>query len=651
MQRQEREGLCPFPNPTEQRTLHEHCGYVHEQTETATQRVAGEAGGNLCKGACCARIAASRYAVIKAYSVPRRLGAANDYDILLENEVETDYKTMYHQVLPSHIVGESMTAVMDEVLVIGHHNPDTDAICSALAYADLYARLTGLHTVACYLDEIGPETEWLLNHLGLPKPRPIPDVYLRVADVMVMDEVYITPDATIRQAGLLMREQKLGALPVLERGRLIGVIARDLLADRYLDLLQLSAQIERPYAAVMQSLEAEVVGGTATGMLRGNVWLGTFSPEVARENIRPGDILIIEDDHDLQRAGVEVGVSCLIVASTAPIADDVRAEAEARGTVLLRTHHNSLAAAALLEQSIPIERVMERDPLVARPDDLVSEAQQYLRRGRLASLPVVDVDGHYRGQLLRRHLVPQNRRRVILTDHNHPSQAASGVTESDLLAIIDHHNLGGLQTLQPLTMQIDPVGCCCTLVAEAYQRAGLIPSPQLAGAMLGAILSDTVQFRSPTTTPRDQAAATWLAELSGKQIDSLARSMFRARLPNPLPPPDWWVGRDWKTYTFSNTSIGIAQIELVDVAQVMPPVEDLRRELAHAIKREELTTAFLMLTDILEQHSVLLAANEAGERIAEKAFGRVFAEHRLVLPGVMSRKKQMVPPIAAALAA
>jgi manganese-dependent inorganic pyrophosphatase len=280
---------------------------------------------------------------------------------------------------------------------------------------------------------------------------------------------------------------------------------------------------------------------------------------------------------------------------------------------------------------------------------VLSDAQAHLREGNLACLPVLDDDGRYVGLLLRRHLVPQAQRQVILTDHNHPGQAAPGVGESAVLAIIDHHNLGGLQTLQPLIMQIEPLGCTCTIIAELYQRAALAPAPQLAGAMLGAILSDTVQFRSPTTTERDRAAAAWLSQLSGEQIEPLARGLFRARLPDPLPPAAWWVRRDWKSYRFGQTGVGIGQVELIDVESVLPPLDELRRELTAAAEREGLQTAFLLLTDILDGGSILVAANELGERIGAGAFGKPFEAGRLRLPGVVSRKKQVAPQIGASL--
>ena len=538
-----------------------------------------------------------------------------------------------------------------EILVIGHRNPDTDAICSAMAYADLYTRLHGAGAVACHLDELGPETSWLLNHLGLEPPRAISDVYLRVADVMVRDTPQLRPDDSVRRAGILMHDHELSALPVLDADdHLIGMLPRDLLADRYLELLRLGDQIRRPLAAVLAALEAELLVGNPAAILNGKLWLGTFSPMALRGLVGPGDLVIIEDDAELQLAALDSAAGCLIVARSAPLADGLIDAARAHGMLLLRSHHGSLTCAALLEQSFPVAEAIERAPATVQPDDVLSEAQVQLREGNLACLPVLAPNGRYLGLLLRRHLVPQGRRKVILTDHNHPGQAAPGVGESAVLAIIDHHNLGGLQTLQPLTIQIEPVGCTCTLIAEQYQAAGLAPEAKLAGAMLGAILSDTVQFRSPTTTPRDRAAAEWLAALSGEQIDTLARRLFRARLPDPSPPANWWISRDWKVYNVGAQRVGIAQVELVDVEAVLPPAEELRRELTAAVEREGLLTAFLMLTDILEGGSVLLAANAAGESLGRAAFGAPFVGGRITLPGVVSRKKQVAPLVAAALA-
>lgn len=537
-------------------------------------------------------------------------------------------------------------------LVVGHTNPDTDAVCSALAYASFYRWLTGTPTIACHLDDLAPETEWVLEHFGLAAPQPIADVYLHVRDVMDRDVPHLRPEQTIREAGLLMQELSVRALPVVdENDLLIGQVERDALADRYLAQLQLSEEVDLPVALLVQTLHATLVTGDIERRLRDRAWIATMRADTARQMIQSHDIVIVGDQPDVQRAAIDAGADCLILTEDAPLDDAVVAAGTARGIVLLRTHYSPFAVALLLQQSVPIERVMNAAPPRCQEDDLLAEAQTSLRRSGLASLPVVNDRGQLQGVLFRRSLTAQGRRRVILTDHNHPDQTAPGVTESEIVAIIDHHNLGGLQTLSPLTILCEPVGCTCTLIAELYQRHQAPISASVAGGMLAAILSDTVHFRSPTTTERDRAAVAWLEQQSGESAATLARSMFRARLPRPIPPAAWWVESNLKSYTFGEHTIGVGQIELTDIEQVMPPVALLRAELMRVAQQRQMLTAFLMLTDILGAYSLFLSADTTGEQIAERAFGQPFEPGYSQLEQVMSRKKQVVPRIAAVLAA
>lgn len=537
------------------------------------------------------------------------------------------------------------------VLVVGHTNPDTDAVCSALAYAALHQWLTGEPTLACHLDDLAPETQWVLEQFHLTPPHAITDVYLHVQDVMEQAVPHLRPDQTVREGGLLMQAQGVGALPVVdEQDVLVGLLARDALAARYLDQLQLSEEVDLSVALLVHTLDAVLLSGDATQVLRERAWIATMRAETMQQMIQPGDIVIVGDQPEMQRAALEAGASCLILTDHAAIDETVLAPAIERSIVVLQTPYSPFAAALLLQQCIPLARVMQPEPPRCQADDLLSEAQTLLRQSRLASLPVVNARGQLQGVLFRRHLTAQGRRQVILTDHNHPDQTAAGVTESEIIAIIDHHNLGGLQTLRPLTIICEPVGSTCTLITELYQRHGAPLTPNLASGMLAAILSDTVHFRSPTTTERDRAAVMWLEQRSGQKAASLARDLFRARLPRPTPSAAWWVESNLKTYTFSDHLIGIGQIEVTDIEAVMPPVEVLRAELSRVIQERQLLTAYLMLTDILGEYSLLLAADANGERIAEQAFGQPFVGGYSRLQGVMSRKQQVVPQIAAVLA-
>jgi manganese-dependent inorganic pyrophosphatase len=538
------------------------------------------------------------------------------------------------------------------VLVLGHRNPDTDSVCSALAYASFYRWQTGRETVPCYLDDLAPETAWLLSYLGLAPPRPISDVYLRVADVMETQVPSLDGAQTLREAGQLMQRHHVRALPVIEGNRrLIGIVQNDTLAARYLDQLQLPQEIDLPIGTLQRTLEAELLAGPPDAVLNDRVWIATMTSETARTSVGAGDVVIVGNQRDVQEAALAASAGCLIVTDGAPLDARLIAEATRCGAILLRTRHSPFAAALLLQQSVPVDRVMDRGlPAVTiHRDTLLQDAKTQLRRGNLTGLAVIDDNGIFHGMLLRRHLAEQANRQIILTDHNHPDQAAPGVAESQIIAIIDHHNLGGMQTLQPLSIHCDPVGSTCTLIAELFRWHAAPLTSALAGAMLGGVLSDTVQFRSPTTTRRDREIAAWLAEHSGQQIDELAHRMFRARLPDPIPPASWWVSRDMKIFAFSDVRFSISQVELTDVAEVMPPPNDLREALANLVAEHGLTTAFVLLTDILEQSSILLAANAEGDALAERAFSGNLVDGQLVLPGVMSRKKQVVPPLAAAL--
>lgn len=541
---------------------------------------------------------------------------------------------------------------MDTVLVIGHRKPDTDAICSALAYAALYSWQTGRPALPCYLDDLAPETAWLLTHLGLAPPTPVSDVYLRVVDVMDPDPPVLYAGQTLREAGLLMHERQIRALPVIDRERkLVGLIERDALASHYLDQLQLPASIDLPVELVCRALGAELLTGPGDAAIGNRVVIATMSAEAIASKVAPRTVVIVGDQPDIQAAVLAADAACLIVTDDAPIDPALIAEAAGRGITMLRTPSAPFAAALLLQQSLPVDHVMSRDfeAVSVRPEMALQDARAQLRRSNLSGLAVIDEEGTLRGLLRRRQLTEQTSRKLILTDHNHPEQAAPGVAESQIVAIVDHHNLGGMQTLQPLSIFCEPVGSTCTLIAELYRQLGAPLAPALAGAMLGAILSDTVQFRSPTTTERDKTIAHWLEEQSGQRSESLARQMFRARLPHPTPPAPWWVARDSKGFSFGGTRFNVSQVELTDIEAVMPPADELRRALQAQVVEQGLSTAFLLLTDIVEQSSLLLAANPEGEVLAERAFGGSFGERGLALPGVMSRKKQVIPPLAAAL--
>ncbi len=280
------------------------------------------------------------------------------------------------------------------VLVVGHANPDTDAVCSALAYAALHEALTGEPTVACHLDDLAPETCWVLEHFHLPPPQPIADVYLHVRDVMEQAVPRLRPEQTVREGGLLMQALGVGALPVVDDADvLVGLLARDALAARYLDQLQLSEEVDLSLALLAQTLNAVPLTGAPTQVVRQRAWIATMRAATLQHLLQPGDIVIVGDQPDVQRAAVDAGAGCLILTDQAAVDDAVLAVARDRAIVVLQTPYSPFAAALLLQQCVPIGQVMQADPPRCHADDLLSEAQTLLRQARLASLPVVNAQG------------------------------------------------------------------------------------------------------------------------------------------------------------------------------------------------------------------------------------------------------------------
>ena len=286
------------------------------------------------------------------------------------------------------------------------------------------------------------------------------------------------------------------------------------------------------------------------------------------------------------------------------------------------------------------------------PDDLAGDAANTLLASGARALPVVDEDGRVHGVLSRSDLLRARRKRVILVDHNLRSQAVEGLEEADLLGVIDHHNLGDLRTSEPVPVIIEPVGCTATIVHELYRAAGLAPEPAVAGLMLAAIISDTLLFTSPTTTPRDRAAAEALTARAGLALEPFAQELFRARSDYSATTPRELLLGNLKTYEFGGATLAIGQAETLDTSYFAAHEAEFVAELARLKEEGGYDYALFLATDILRGHSAVLYPGQAERRLVGAAFAELVADPGATsadLPGVVSRKKQVVPPLARAL--
>jgi manganese-dependent inorganic pyrophosphatase len=538
---------------------------------------------------------------------------------------------------------------MPPVYVFGHKNPDTDSICSAIAYADLKNKAAGGYFPA-RLGELNRETRFVLEHFDVEEPDFLPHVYVRAQDLMQTDVISAPIDCSIFDVGELLRKHSIHALPVLdEQRRARGVITESSLARSYVQELQVRGLQHRPtrLGRIAETLGARLVLGDPETELRGNILIGAMSPGSMAGYISQGDLLILGDREDAQTVALQCDISCLIITGDFVPSPQVQQQARARGAAIIVTAQDTFATARLINLSVPALDMLDPDVLTVTPDTLIREIEPALVESRAAIALVSDEDGRVIGVLTKSDLVTRRRRRVILVDHSERSLSVAGVEQAEILEIVDHHRLGGLETMDPLMATIAPVGCTATLVLRRYHELGLEPPQEIAGLMAAAILSDTMLLKSPTTTPEDIAAVKHLGQLLDADPLAFGARMYDAKFDTAALSPEAIVANDLKISLLGSTKVGISQVEVGDAAKVMRRKAEILAALAELQARQAFDLMVLMITDIVHEGTELLAMGDT--RLVEKAFGVSLQNHGVYLPGVLSRKKQVVPVISRAL--
>lgn len=551
-----------------------------------------------------------------------------------------------------------------EVLVLGHRNPDTDAIAASVAYAWLKNRIWTREAaergeepahvaVAAALGPPNPETAFALTRFAVSTPRLVADLHLRVGDVMQPPRVWVGPETTLLEIGRLMQETNLKSLAVTDRdGFLLGLVTAGDIAKKYLEERSLVAWTEAPrsVANLQKTLAAELLAGDPEAAVAGKVVIAAMSPESLRRYLAPGDLVLVGDRPSAQKAALAAGAAALVVAGGYPVAPEVISRAAEAGAAVLTTGSDTYTAARLLAMSQPVGLTMTRKVVTFAATDLLDGARKVMIRTKYRRYPVVDEEGRLVGMLSRGGLLDVHGKPVILVDHNERTQAAEGIGEADVWEVVDHHRLGDLQTLSPILFRNEPLGSTSTIVTRMFQEAGETIPGNLAGLLLSAVLSDTLGFQSPTTTPDDRAAAAFLATLAGVEVESFAREVLRAGTALAGQAPREIVREDFKEFSFAGRKVGVAQVETMDMDEVEALAPALRRELAQLAQEQGFGLVLLMVTDLWRGGSTLYAAGPDAA-VVEAAFGQPLVHEKVHLPGVMSRKKQVIPPLARAYAA
>ena len=540
--------------------------------------------------------------------------------------------------------------------IIGHQNPDTDSICSALAYAWLKngGRFTGLYE-ARRAGHVNRETKFALQHFGVDAPRLCTDISPQIKDIDIRTQPGIQGEMSVRAAWNLMREVEIDTLCITdESDELQGLITIKDIADANMELLDTGvlAAANTPLTNLLETLDAELlVGDKDARITEGNICIGT-SPEIMEELVKPGDLVLVSNRYETQMCAIDCGAAALIVCCGSAVPRTIVARAKEKGCYILTTPYDTYAASRLVTTAAPVRHFMRTNRLLKfSVNTPVEDAQKVMASVRHRYFPILDENGKYCGVISRRNLLNVHRKQVILVDHNERTQAVDGLEQAEILEIIDHHRIGSLETVGPVYFRNVPVGCTATILYQMYKEQGVTPTKQVAGLLLSAILSDTLMFRSPTSTILDETTAKALAELAGEDIPAYAEQMFEAGADLTGRDAEDVFRSDFKAFSRGDVKFGVGQsIYMTDNSRAAAEAL-VRPFLPEASRREGLPLIFYMFTDMKTQSTDLMVFGFDAEEIVREAFHVEVKDGMAVLPGVVSRKKQLIPPLLAALQA
>ena len=538
--------------------------------------------------------------------------------------------------------------------VIGHRNPDTDSICSAICYAALKNQLgTGTY-VPFRAGDINRETEYVLGRFGAAVPEECLDVSAQVQDIDIRSMPGTDSMTTMRKAWQTMRDVNISTLPITDDdGNLQGLITLTNLAMANMDMAgtRFLSDSKTPYKNILEVLDGTLVTGDPEGCVEtGKVVVAAASPETLEEVVEKGDVVLVANRYDSQFCAIEMGAACLVVCTGSPVPKTIVSLAQAHGCTVITTPYDTYPASCMITQSVPIRHYMVRDNLLCfRTSDDLEDVKEVMGKVRFVYFPVLDESGKYAGVISRRNLLNLRRKQLILVDHNEKTQCVDGWEEAEILEIIDHHRIGNLETSGPVYFRNQPVGCTATVIYQMYQENCVEITPQIAGLLLSAILSDTLKFRSPTCTPLDQRTAEVLAGIANVDMDELAQAMFESGENIDGKTAGEVYRQDYKTFDQSGLTIGVGQGSFISTANYEKARELITEYLPKARKELEVDMAFYLLTSLQDQSSLVICTGNRAEELISRAFRVEPGPTGHLLPGVMSRKKQFIPPVLRAL--
>ena len=541
-----------------------------------------------------------------------------------------------------------------KVVVIGHRNPDTDSICSAIAYAELKNRTSTLVCEPRRAGKMNQETEFVLKKFGVTPPRMCTDVNPKIRDVDYREMPGIPGSTSLRRAWKIMRDQQIDTLSITSAdNELEGIITVKDLATANMDVFDTAvlAKSRTSYKNILETLNGTMVVGNADAVCTtGHIKIGTATPEMLESSVEKGDIVILSNRYESQLCAIEKEASLLIICNGAKVGRTIQRIADETGVAIMTTPVDTYAAGKLISQCAPISYYMTRDNILKFT--LVTPVADVLRvmaKVRHRYFPILDEDGKYCGMVSRRNVIALRKRRIILVDHNEATQAVEGFDQAEILEIIDHHRIGSLETSGPGYFRNQPVGCTATIVTQMYDENGVDIPPQIAGLLLAAILSDTLAFRSPTCTPVDENNAKRLAKIAGVDIEEFSTEMFEAGEKLDGKTPEEVFLQDFKVFMCGDIRFGVAQGSYMTRKNLQAAQALLQPYLEEARNKQNVEDLYMLLTDVPKEESVVICTGRYAAEVLSNGFeSRPAADGSWTLPGVVSRKKQFIPAMMSA---
>ena len=541
-----------------------------------------------------------------------------------------------------------------KVVVIGHRNPDTDSICSAIAYAELKNRTSTLVCEPRRAGKMNQETEFVLKKFGVTPPRMCTDVNPKIRDVDYREMPGIPGSTSLRRAWKIMRDQQIDTLSITSAdNELEGIITVKDLATANMDVFDTAvlAKSRTSYKNILETLNGTMVVGNADAVCTtGHIKIGTATPELLESSVEKGDIVILSNRYESQLCAIEKEASLLIICNGAKVGRTIQRIADETGVAIMTTPEDTYAAGKLISQCAPISYYMTRDNILKFT--LVTPVADVLRvmaKVRHRYFPILDEEGKYCGMVSRRNVIALRKRRIILVDHNEATQAVEGFDQAEILEIIDHHRIGSLETSGPVYFRNQPVGCTATIITQMYDENGVEIPAQTAGLLLAAILSDTLVFRSPTCTPVDVAAAKRLAQIAGVDIDEFSTEMFEAGEKLDGKTPEEVFLQDFKVFMCGDIRFGVAQGSYMTRKNLQAAQALLQPYLEEARNKQNVEDLYMLLTDVPKEESVVICTGRYAAEVLSNGFeARPAADGSWTLPGVVSRKKQFIPAMMSA---